>query len=644
MNNKQQFFKARKAGRWKFGGAEKSGFHFPALCGMGRAMEVLPIIAAAVMALSALAGESGAQTILYADSELPASCTNYNPALRECGAGTNTAYPTIAAAAAAAKPGATVFIRAGTYKEQLIPGKSGAPGNYITFKNYGSELVYFTSIGTDYPAIDISGCNYVIIDGLHVEDTNTFWLEADNANYNIVQNCVFEHTPATGTTGNVRFVQSDYNQVLNNVINDGNDNLTFIESDYNLAQGNTITQARHALFGIRCGNYDIIRSNYFSNTEQHIGEVYDCGADTHAVSNLYNATKHNVIEDNTFALTSTYYSVSGGMGLQYSGQQGIIRRNFFYDCNTGLGMAVYADEALYNTSNRVYNNDFYTNVGPGLAVWPGDTNDIFLNNILFGNRGCINDCTVTTPGQIVYKAAMTGADDFFKNNDLLFQTAGQAVMEEEFDAGFTIAQFTNLYPGVLLNSLEVNPQFVNATNFGFQLQSTSPMIDAGVFLTSAAAAGSGTNLAVLDAGYFLDGYGIAGVEGDVIQLQGQTQTALITRVDYTNNILTLNQPLNWAAAQGVSLQFSGQAPDIGAIEFVPIPTLIIRLIPNALVLSWPLSFYGYQIQSTTNLPASVNGVLQPIEWLIQTNAVAQSNQWVVTVPFSNTNRFFRLSN
>jgi hypothetical protein len=196
----------------------------------------------------------------------------------------------------------------------------------------------------------------------------------------------------------------------------------------------------------------------------------------------------------------------------------------------------------------------------------------------------------------------------------------------------------------LLHSLEVDPQFVNATNHGFQLQSNSPMIDAGVFLTSAAAAGSGTNLAVLDAGYFLDGYGIAGVEGDVIQLQGQTQTALITRVDYTNNILTLNQPLNWAAAQGVSLQFSGQAPDIGAIEFVPIPTLIIRLIPNALVLSWPLSFYGYQIQSTTNLPASVNGVLQPIEWLIQTNAVAQSNQWGVTVPFSNTNRFFRLSN
>jgi hypothetical protein len=641
MNNKKHFFKACKAGRWKFAGAEKPGFHFPALCGMGMVMEVWPVVAAAVMALCALAGESGARTILYADSELSTSCTNYNPALRMCGTGTNTAYPTITAAAAAATPGATVFIRAGTYQEQLIPGRSGTPGHYITFKNYGSELVYFISVATDYPAIDISGYNYVIIDGLHVEDTNTFWLEADNANYNIVQNCVFQHTPATGTTGNVRFVQSDYNQVLNNVINDGNDNLTFIESDYNLAQGNTLTQARHSVFGIRCGNYDIIRSNYFSNTEQHIGEVYDCGVDTHAVPNSFNATKHNVIEDNTFALTSTFYSVSGGNGLQYAGQQGIIRRNFFYDCNTGLGMQIYADEALYNTSNRVYNNDFYTNVGPGLAIWQGDTNDIFLNNILFGNQGCINDCTVTTPGQIVYKAAMTGADDFFENNDLLFQTAGQAVMEEEFDAGFTIAQFTNLYPGVLLNSLEVDPQFVNATNYDFQLQSTSPMIDAGVFLTSTVTAGSGTNLAVLDAGYFQDGYGIAGVEGDVIQLQGQTQTALITRVNYTNNILTLDQPLNWAAAQGVSLQFSGRAPDIGAIEFNPNPTLNIRLVPSAVVLSWSLAYNGCQIQSTTNLrPTGIGGA----NWQTQTNAVAQSNQWVVTVPLSNTACYFRLSN
>jgi hypothetical protein len=605
-------------------------------------VKVLSFVTAAATGLFALVEGVSAQSVFYVDSQLSTSCATYDPILRSCGTGTNTCYPTLAAAAAAATAGTTVFIRAGTYDEQLIPGNSGTPGNYITFQNYDSELVYFSLPATDMPAIDISGCSYVIIDGLHVEDTNTFWLEADNASNNIVENCVFKHTPATGTTGNVRFVQSYYNLVLNNDIEDGQDNLTFIGSDYNLAQGNTIMQARHSIFGIRCGNYNIIRSNFFSNTEDKIGEVYDCGVDTHAVSNAFDATKHNVIEDNTFALTTNFYSTSGGNGIQYGGQQGIIRRNFFYNCNVGLGMQIYADESLFNVSNRVYNNDFYTNVGPGIATWDGDTNDVFLNNILFGNQGCVNDCTVTTPGQIVFRASMVG-QDLFENNDLLFQIAGQAVMELEFNNGFTISQFTDLYPGVVLASLEADPQFVNATNYDFHLQPASPMIDAGAFLTSAAAAGSGTNLAVLDAGYFQDGYGIPGVEGDVIQLQGRTRTASITHVDYDNNILTLDQPLNWAAAQGVSLQYYGLAPDIGAYEF-PIPTLSIGMVAGAVVLSWPLSFTGYELQSTTNLlPAGGGAGLQPSIWLVQTNVVAQSNQYVFTVPVTNTTSFFRLS-
>jgi hypothetical protein len=548
----------------------------------------------------------------------------------------------VIAASAAATAGATVLIRGGTYYGQLIPGNSGTPGNYITFMNYGSELVYLAYPGTYYVAIDISGCNYVIIDGLHVEDTNTYWLEADNANYNIVQNCVFKHSPATGTRGNLEFVQSDYNMVLNNDIEDGQDNLTFIESDYNLAQGNTILQARHSIFGIRCGNYDIIRSNYFSNTEQKIGEVYDCGVDTHAVPNSYDDTKHNVIEDNTFALTSTFFATAGGNGIQYGGQQGIIRRNFFYNCNVGLCMQIYADESLYNTSNRVYNNVFYTNIGPGIAVWQGATNNVFLNNILFGNQGCINGCTNVTPGQLVYRGTMVG-EDVFENNDFLFQVPGQAVVEEEFDAGFTIAQYTNLNPGVLLNSLEVNPQFVCATDYDFQLQNTSPMIGAGTFLTSVAATGGGTNLPVLDAGYFQDGYGNPGVVGDVIQLQGQTQTACLIQVDYVNNILTLDQPLSWTAAQGVSLPFSGQAPNIGAYQCA-MPSLNICLVPGAVSLSWPLSFNGYQVQCTTNLaPVSIAGGVPAVGWSVLTNAAVQSNQWVVTVSLPIATSFFRLS-
>ena len=56
------------------------------------------------------------------------------------------------------------------------------------------------------------------------------------------------------------------------------------------------------------------------------------------------------------------------------------------------------------------------------------------------------------------------------------------------------------------------------------------------------------------------------VPGDRIQLQGQSQTAGITSVDYSTNQLTVDTPLTWTAGLGVSLPYSGSAPDVGAFE------------------------------------------------------------------------------
>jgi hypothetical protein len=69
-----------------------------------------------------------------------------------------------------------------------------------------------------------------------------------------------------------------------------------------------------------------------------------------------------------------------------------------------------------------------------------------------------------------------------------------------------------------------------------------------------------------NAGYFYDGFDIPGEVGDLIQLSGQTQTARIVEIDYATNTLTLDRALTWMAGQGVSLAYSGNAPDIGASE------------------------------------------------------------------------------
>ena len=56
----------------------------------------------------------------------------------------------------------------------------------------------------------------------------------------------------------------------------------------------------------------------------------------------WEAGKLVTAEMNTFAEGVGYYSTSGGNGIQYAGQDGIIRRNAFYQTNVGLGMLGFA--------------------------------------------------------------------------------------------------------------------------------------------------------------------------------------------------------------------------------------------------------------------------------------------------------------
>ncbi len=498
---------------------------------------------------------------IYVDGQLSGDCNGtYSITNRNCSGSDGNAYNTLQEAANVATAGDTILIRAGTYNQQLRPANSGTVAGYITFRSYGSETVTI-SLGSDI-AIDISDRNYIILDGLTVDESR--WLEAVNAHYNIVQNCTFSNSWATGTTGNVRFISSTYNRILNNVIYEGNDNLLLIDSEHNLVQGNSITEGAHSLWGIRCGDYNVIRNNYFYNSQQKIGEVYDCGEDTSAVPNSFDSTKHNLIEGNEFGKSSTYYATTGGNGIQYAGQNGIIRKNVFYNCGVGLGMQVYSDEALYVENNRVYQNVFYDNTCAGIGVRGDEQNDVFKNNILYWNKGISGDCYGTGPAQIVFRGSIQGYT--FQNNNIFNQSAGQDVIHEEFGTGVSLTWFQTNYPGVYRDNVEVNPGFVNAAGADFTLDNTSPMIDAGGFLTHTANAGSGTVVPVLDASYFYDGFGIDGEIGDLIRLEGQNVLLRITAVNYTANTLTLSASISWSAGQGVALAYSDSAPDMGAFE------------------------------------------------------------------------------
>jgi len=529
-----------------------------------------------------------AGSVVYVDCQIGSTqSSTYNPDTRTCGRGTETAYRTLKAAADRVFPGQTVIIREGTYGQMLRPKQSGQVDNYICFKNFPGEEPVITGESLE-PAIDISDRSYLIIEGLHIVNVRR-WLYAINANHNIIRNNHFSKAVDQGGSSKTGlfFQQAMYNILVGNTIEDSTqDNLTLIKSDRNLIENNTFRKAKHTLWTIKGGNFNVIRNNYFHNELQKIGEVYDC----HKVGfnhefYKYDCTKHNLIEKNIFAYTPSSGNHSPFAGIQYAGQKGIIRNNLFYDTvGPGLDLTLYGKEANYNIGNRVYNNVFYGSDFAGINLSASKTysfvDNILKNNILSGSNFVANDTrwswwTKTLSGKPV-QMLVGRLDGFFCRNNNFFDTDKQS--EYFVTLGYRrslvrpqqqLVSMEKNYPELFKDNKELDPLFVNVEKRDFHLRQESPMIDAGVFLTQTISDGSGIYLPVENAGYFYDGYNITGEAGDLIRLESQDCVARIVNIDYEKNVLELSQSLVWSKGQGVSLYYVGARPDLGSFEFIP---------------------------------------------------------------------------
>ncbi len=505
--------------------------------------------------------------VLYVDNKIAQSfCDDYSVQNRSCGNGTKMAFNTISAAAAVAKAGNYVHIRQGKYSETLSPQNSGTKNSYITFNNYNSEEVIITGESL-IPAINLNDKQYIWIEGLKIDSVRR-WLYGVNAHYNIILDNTFSNALdeyGSSKTG-LFFQEATHNKIINNIIeNSTQDNLSLIKSDYNLIEDNIFTNAEHALWVIKCGNYNVIRKNTFYNENQKAGEIYDCeDAGFDHEFNIQDATKHNLIEYNTFSGTSYYYSPSGGNGIQYAAQNGIIRFNTFYDNNVGIGMQYYEDEALYNKHNKIYHNVFYRNKCGGIATDNPESDNYFdneiVNNIFYKNIGCEGN----KPFQHVYKTGLEGF--FMRNNDLFSTEAGENVIGQWQGEGNTIDWFESNYPAFYSKNIEINPLFADTALYDFHLQKDSKLIDTGDFLTATLTNGSGREMHVKNAGYFFDGYGIKWLLPDTVKLESG-DIAVLDSVDYNNNILYLDRPLNWMQNEGISLKYYGNKPDLGLYEY-----------------------------------------------------------------------------
>jgi hypothetical protein len=474
-------------------------------------------------------------------------------------------WETIGKANRTLKPGDTVHIRDGTYHEEIRPNRSGTSGSYITYAVYGSETVTIDR-NNNGNGVDLDGRSYIKIDGINLTDCQA-WVTSGTYGYDycVIQNCYMKN--ASNYVGFEVRDGCDYNKILNCRIDAGscydglnvgrNRTTESYGAHYNLIQGNEIIGGKHSCLNIG-GNktrYNIIRGNYFHHGAKILG-TGALGAWTVIDQNILRSTRTNL--------------------MQIRSRNDIIRRNELHNdfsiASGNAGILLQATTERPNTRDiRVYNNTLYFLVDGGwvgvkMAMYDSNAHledNVFKNNILYNAETQNSSNYVVNYSRVV----TTPPTDVFASNVIAKALPNIHVirMYEYGDARLTLdeakAAYLHLFPNT---NIDVAPRFVDAGNIDFHLAGDSPCIDAGSHLTFTVGSGTGNEIVVEDAGYFIDGWNI--VEGDLIQV-GSNDAVRISEIDYDRNTITLTSSISWNDGDPVDLPYNGAKPDIGAYEY-----------------------------------------------------------------------------
>jgi len=445
--------------------------------------------------------------------------------------------------------GDVIYLRGGVYSQEsdlyhsiIHPTNSGTADAPITYKAIDGETPDLT--GCYQPILfAYPNSEYIIVDGITVDGGNRDTSLVDvfaiiYGNHNILRNCTLKNLRTNSDWWKGIYITGSYNKILNCSISNVGHSIPaessgigdgiWVEGSHNLIEANDVSNCGHNGLLLR-GQYNIAKGNILR------GEIYrSCEVHSSGAGNSHLVFDSNVVR-NSAGFTPGH---NAAYGMQVDAPYAIIRRNLFYN-NHGHGLEVWAMiGGATGAHMRIYNNhsskngigaDVGTQEGYGIEInqvsesVPGDFRDVVMkNNALYRNKNV----------GIYYKPQADSNDHVDANN---------------------------------FKDFNGNPYFADEGNNDFHLTLGSPCIDAGAFLTKTRQAGSGTTILVEDAGYFIDGFGI--VEGDLIQLQGETETAKVTYIDYSSNSISVDRSLSWSSGKGVSLAYTGSAPDIGAFEY-----------------------------------------------------------------------------
>lgn len=400
--------------------------------------------------------------------------------------GTDGPWKNIKKAANTLQAGDTVFIREGTYKEQVIPKNSGSANNYITYTVYQKENVVVdgTSVALDNSdwggLIKINQKAYIKIIGLQIRNS-------------------FGGSP--GPAG-IHVQNSNHIFLLNNsTYNTRSSGIYVKDSSYITADGNNVEQAVNG-GSQECISFSGVTNFEVKNNKVHNGVGFYSGGEGIDIkdSSSYGAVHHNHV-----------YDLPGEVGIYIDSYSGHLHDVEVYnnETSTSQAMAINAEQGGITENIRVYNNVIYNADLDGLQVSDCCSgNEGMKRNIELSNNTIYHCGYGGYGGGIAIRA--TKLENLSIKNNIVSQNNLWQIRDKTglAKASKNLIDGYRKYGGEIapdgVNNLSGSPLFVNPGTYNFALQSGSPAIKAGVQVYVNPTVYTGNTAAVLLAFDFKD--------------------------------------------------------------------------------------------------------------------------------------------
>ncbi len=419
-------------------------------------------------------------------------------------------WKTIQKACNTAAAGDTVYVRGGTYSEQVKVNVSGSSSGYITISSYPEETAVLDGTGLslsgDTPAaFYVNNKSYLKIVGFEIR------------NYKVKSN---SSVPAgiyvTGSSNHIEIRNNRIHAIENNASSDGNAHGIAVYGTNGTSSINNIILDANEISECKLGWSEsmVLNGNVenFQVTNNYVHNNDNIGIDFigwEGTASANDQVRNGVCSGNTVAYIDSsenpaYDGERSADGIYCDGSTNIlIEKNRVYNCNLGIEIASeHANKTVsYITvrNNLIYNNDIAGIAFGGYDNKRGSTENCkFLNNTLYNNdtsqdgNGEIYIQYDTKNNTVKNNLIYANSQNLFISNDYT-QNTGNLIDYNLYycAAGSSKASWTwkkTSYSGFAkyktssgndANSVFADPLFVNASIGNLNIGSSSPAIGAG---------------------------------------------------------------------------------------------------------------------------------------------------------------------